>query len=443
MERFFPDSVVIIMFFMISIGCIMITGCIDSVGQENTNITTEVPPTKEFFQDQQIEPTTPVTPESTIHYQKGLSLFQQGKYQEALGEFNQSIEHNSKNYDAFYYRGRSYYQLGYNLSYEIRGRDEFKKAIEDYTLVIQNNPGADVYSRIGWSNIGIGRTYTYRLAENKISDIYYGYAIDNFSHALSLDQNFSDALNGRAYASLVKGSGQGYKQAGYIPYDQSLIDTGRKDIAKAIKLNDSDPWSNYVQALYYHHDNNLVTARFFLDKAIKSDPDEAYFYFQRGIVRRYSDDHAGALLDYSQAIEIQPRYANGYNWRGALRDWMKGPPEEILSDYNKAIEINPDIPIYYSNYAWGLVIAKAGYRDTFVEAVSLMDKAIELDPLNPVYHLYKGYLLTWLNRRYEAVEEFRIYRELSNTNEDIQHADMLMVQYNREDVLVDYGYFIK
>lgn len=442
------SKLIIILFVVTVIYCIT-TGCVESqnLSQEDyivpTGETSTTP--EELNQAPQTEPVSTISiPQDIIHYQKGLEFFNQSRYHEAIDEFSAALALNSTNYDALYYRARSNYQLGYNLSYEYRGREEFQKAIDDFTGVINNSPSADAYSWRGKSKIELGRIiHSLRLINFKKGYEHYQDGLDDFSHALSIDPNFSDALTGRSSASYFVGIGQGYKQAGYIPVNEALLDSGRKDVVKALKLNQSDPEANHIQAWYHYYDGNYKEARIFIDRAIEAEPDEAYYYFDRAKIKRGSDDRYGAIEDLSKAIELQPRYSNAYNFRGILKDWTKQSPESIISDYDKAIEINPEIPPYYDNYIWALIRLKAGYKSTFEDAILLADKAIELDPLDPEYHLSRGYLLTWLDRGYEACEEFNIYKEYSNTNEAIELADNLMFAWSNYHAIEDYGYFFK
>ena len=49
-----------------------------------------------------------------------------------------------------------------------------------------------------------------------------------------------------------------------------------------------------------------------------------------------------AMSDYNKAIEINPNYAEAYNNRGIIYD-KQGNFTQAMSDYNKAIEINPKL----------------------------------------------------------------------------------------------------
>src|ERR1700756_3215124 len=55
-----------------------------------------------------------------------------------------------------------------------------------------------------------------------------------------------------------------------------------------------------------------------------------------------------AISDYNKAIEIDPKYAGAYNNRGYTY-YSKDLYDQAISDYNKAIEIDPRYAGAYNN----------------------------------------------------------------------------------------------
>ena len=55
-----------------------------------------------------------------------------------------------------------------------------------------------------------------------------------------------------------------------------------------------------------------------------------------------------AISEFSKAIEINPHYAEAYNSRGIAHD-SKDQIDEAIADYSKAIESNPDMAEAYMN----------------------------------------------------------------------------------------------
>jgi tetratricopeptide (TPR) repeat protein len=71
------------------------------------------------------------------------------------------------------------------------------------------------------------------------------------------------------------------------------------------------------------------------------DPSAIYFYRATAYLRKGDKDHA--LTDYSKAIQLNPKLAKAYNNRGIIyRD--KGDEDQAIVDYNQALQLNPIIP---------------------------------------------------------------------------------------------------
>ncbi|HOY32579.1 MAG TPA: tetratricopeptide repeat protein [Bacteroidales bacterium] len=83
---------------------------------------------------------------------------------------------------------------------------------------------------------------------------------------------------------------------------------------------------------------------------IRDHPNTAAAYYNRGNYRSSTGDLAGAIEDYSKAVEIKPDYLVGYfnmaNVKHGLND-SKG----AIEDLNKAIRIRPVYPEAYFNKA--------------------------------------------------------------------------------------------
>jgi tetratricopeptide (TPR) repeat protein len=60
-------------------------------------------------------------------------------------------------------------------------------------------------------------------------------------------------------------------------------------------------------------------------------------------------NYQGALNDYNQAIQLDPKYANAYNSRGFLKENQLGDTAGALADYNRAIQLNPQYEVAVNN----------------------------------------------------------------------------------------------
>jgi tetratricopeptide (TPR) repeat protein len=104
---------------------------------------------------------------------------------------------------------------------------------------------------------------------------------------------------------------------------------------------------------------------------------DADFYNNRGNAYAKKGQYDQAISDFNRAIEINPRYTMAYNNRGIVYR-IKGRYDQAISDFNKAIGINPLDPEAYNNLAWLFATAKdRGFRNG-KKAVELALKACEL-----------------------------------------------------------------
>jgi tetratricopeptide (TPR) repeat protein len=78
-------------------------------------------------------------------------------------------------------------------------------------------------------------------------------------------------------------------------------------------------------------------------------------------------------------------------------------PEEAYTSFRKAIEINPNNP--NNLFALALLIHEFGLTD---EAITLLDKAVKLDPLSAASIAFRGGYKLKLNRLDDATKDFQI-----------------------------------
>ena len=106
--------------------------------------------------------------------------------------------------------------------------------------------------------------------------------------------------------------------------------------------------------------------------AIELDPTNAYYYYNRGKAKGMAEDYRGAIADYTKAIELDPIYVNAYYNRGhvmyllneknaACSDWSKAgvlgdsDAYELINKYcDKIIEIETDNqnPVIVSDFCY-------------------------------------------------------------------------------------------
>ncbi|HKG20638.1 MAG TPA: tetratricopeptide repeat protein [Blastocatellia bacterium] len=151
--------------------------------------------------------------------------------------------------------------------------------------------------------------------------------------ALAATSAHAQASAGRAYGSDYARSTGGHNR-----------EAGSYDVATP---------PNYALA-YYKRGNerkergDLAGALSDYTRAVDLDSNLPQVYNNRGNTLKAMGDYEAAIKDYDRAIEINPRFAFAYNNRGAA--WfLKGDPDRAVSDYDKAIKLKPDYALAYAN----------------------------------------------------------------------------------------------
>ena len=91
----------------------------------------------------------------------------------------------------------------------------------------------------------------------------------------------------------------------------------------------------------------LSSSAVMLSLPVKVNAETSTFYFNRAYEKAENGDHYGAISDYTKAIEINPSegaYYNRGNAKSNLEDYYGA-----ISDYTKAIEINPNDKSAFKN----------------------------------------------------------------------------------------------
>ncbi|MBI4615033.1 MAG: tetratricopeptide repeat protein [Planctomycetes bacterium] len=109
-------------------------------------------------------------------------------------------------------------------------------------------------------------------------------------------------------------------------------------------------------------------------RAIQLDQDFTMAYVNRGIARREQGDLAGAIADHTQAIEIDPTLPAAYSNRGSARH-AQGDLAGASADFTRAIELAPGFAPAYVNRG-----SLRNEQGDLAGAIADYTRAIELDP---------------------------------------------------------------
>ena len=142
--------------------------------------------------------------------------------------------------------------------------------------------------------------------------------------------------------------------------------------------------TNYVYVPRSETDPKIEAA---VERALQLDPLLGEAHASLANLRIWRDDDQGAEEAFQRAIELNPNYAPAYQWYG---EWLAADMErvdEALELSRKSVELDPLSPIIRVDYAETFEFAGRPY-----DALTQYRKAIEIDPEFVVGHRQLGEL---------------------------------------------------
>ena len=258
-------------------------------------------------------------PDAASIYTQGKSYYDESRYDDAISEFNKTLEMAPSHVDALLYRGTSFFN-----------KKLYDEAIKDYNMVAEFAPGnAEAYGNRGNAYNAKGQKKQALTDYNKALDINPGY----FAVYINRGNLF---LNGRLYDNAIS------------------------DYSKAIELNPaySPAYNNRGNAYIAKGKYNEAVADY--TKAIESNPGFATAYMNRGNVFKDAGRYGQAVADYDKAMSIDKDNAENLK-NQADAYFKKGISLIKQGDVNgvkmveRAVYLQSTNPVYHLNY--GSVLA--------------------------------------------------------------------------------------
>jgi tetratricopeptide (TPR) repeat protein len=128
---------------------------------------------------------------------------------------------------------------------------------------------------------------------------------------------------------------------------------------------------------HFEHGNNLFSEEHYeqaiieYTNAIKLDPKFAGAYYNRGVTYGKKEQYELAIADYSEAIKVYPKHADAYYSQG-LTYGKKGQYDLAIADFNKVIEFSSKNANAYYNR--GLSYSKKGQYDLAIADLNIVLK---------------------------------------------------------------------
>ena len=346
-----------------------------------------------------------------VFYFRGRNALADGKYAQAIENFNILARLDTTDYWTFFFRGIAKYNLG-----DIRGAQQdfdasvrinpvftngfhyraitlsrfgrYDEALEDFDTAIKLRPG----------NIGIyfSRGVTYFLAQQ------FEPAVKDFDRYIKKEPRDPSAYLNRG--------------ASYLFLGDTL--KAINDYNKAIKLDRFEPEGYIRRGRLYAERKQFEEALADMDHAIQLDSANTFAYFNRALMYYELKDYNSAMRDLNRVLKDEPGNALTLYNRSLIHAQV-GNYEEALADMDHVIDINPNNVLAYFNRA-SFFIEMSRWRD----ALEDYDKAIELYPDFAKAYMNRSYVENMLGMMRESREDYqtaqrkvREYRDTNASNE--------------------------
>jgi tetratricopeptide (TPR) repeat protein len=356
----------------------------------------------------------------------------QGRFDDAEEHFSKALKENPKNAEAKYLLGVLKHRKGEKI--------EGYKLIEDALSTSRN---ADVY---------------FHLGQLLIQDRQWMMGMQSLQNAIDINPELYDAYLTLGFVGThirkpqisVKACSQVIERLTKVG-DKEKLAKAYYLLALALRLN-----GQYLAAIQSfqrslqnlpgailvifemaktaYHIKDFQQALGLVDEVIKKNPKEAEGYHLRGLMYRDLNKNDEAVESFKKAIEMNPRQAETYFQISRLLNIMR-KYEEALTYGLKSLELSAKNYLYYYNVSsvylslndydnsilharksvelspnfasgYNIIGFAQSFKSMFKEGLKNVEKAIDLDPTVPAFHLNRGIMLL---RQGDYVEGWREY----------------------------------
>jgi len=324
-----------------------------------------------------------VIPSLSSLYQKGLSLFYQGKNVEAISAFDKSIEIDPENADAWYFKGKALCELS-----------KYNEAIQAYDRAVRVDPS---YA-IAWYDKG---QILYEQGE-------YDEAIKAYDEVIR--------LNPEVIIRRDPNDADAWYFKGKALYEQGKYNESIQAYDEVIKLNPKhlDAWYYKGKVLYEEGKHSESIQAY--DEAIKLNPKHLDAWYFKGKALYERGKYNEALKAYDEAIKIDPSYADPWYDKGNVLN-EQGNYDEAIKCFDEAITLDALKPNPKYPEVWHKKGLEFEVRGILTVAITCYDKAIEKN---------SSYDLAW-NSKMSALKKMGRYDEADDAYYKYRYSNMVTI----------------
>ena len=313
-----------------------------------------------------------------VFYYRGRKALADGKYAQAIENFNILTQLDTADYWTFFFRGVAKYNLGdirgarqdfdrsvrinpvFTSGYHYRGISEsrygnYDQALADLQKAIDLRPG-----EIG---LYFSRGVTYFLSQQ------FDNAVKDFDRYIRKEPKDPSAYLNRGACYLFLGDTlkavsdynkairldrfdpEGYVRRGRVYASQKKHDLAIADMDKAIELDTANTFAYFNRAIMYYEQERYNEAMNDLNRVLRDEPGNALTLYNRSLISAQLGAYEDALDDMDRVLNINPENVLAYFNRASIFIEM-GLYRNALEDYDKAIDLYPDFAKAYMNRAY-------------------------------------------------------------------------------------------
>ncbi len=152
----------------------------------------------------------------------------------------------------------------------------------------------------------------------------------------------------------------------------------------------SSLWAQLNKNYFYYRGRDYIVQGEYMEAIeslnilLRAEPDEFEGYFLRGVAKYNMDDLAGAMADFTRAIEENPAYTQAFQYRAITHSRM-GMYNEALADFDKAITFRPNRSNSY--YSRGVTYF---LNRQFEKSIADFSEFLRIEPRQPEGYISRG-----------------------------------------------------
>uniref|UniRef100_A0A3P8XAW7 Tetratricopeptide repeat domain 6 n=1 Tax=Esox lucius TaxID=8010 RepID=A0A3P8XAW7_ESOLU len=331
---------------------------------------------------------------------RALWYFNSCNWMLALSDFNLLLQHEPGHAVGRMYRGRIYSKLG-----------QYQEAIEDFSLAVHLDPNC----WLGFYHRGclLRKTMPDKALRDLSTSVLINDCQENLSAFLHRGLLYTErrqwqqaASDFEAVIKLDRTVALAHVNLGLIYMLKGQNTEAIRKFSNALRVEPTYIRGYICRAQAYHNINDLKRALKDLAQAIHMKPDDQQLYIMsqpslpilillgktQMKARRFMVS-SWAFEAFSNAVKINPDYADAYHQRGLCH--MHLQQSTSVQDFNRALSINPNLfQVYLSRAAF------YGAKGRYSKAILNCNEAIKIQPKSIRAYLYRGALKFYLEVRF-------------------------------------------